>query len=109
MITVSAPNAPNVPAPQVVPYAPSTQPIAFVQISSQRTSGSSRFALIVSLLNAAKEPVSFDRGAIRKMTAGEVTTWLTEAATAGDSFDHDVERRSLPYILSAYGLNGFLT
>jgi hypothetical protein len=109
MITVSAPNAPNVPAPQQVPYAPSTQPVAFVLLSVQRTSGGSRFALIVQLLNENKQQIAFDRSAIRKMTAAEVTTWLSEAATAGDSFDHDIERRSLPYILSAYGLNGFLT
>lgn len=99
-------------------YAPATQPIAgvavFVQgIDSPGANGGapppSLRNLSVTLLNAAGQPIPYDRSQIPAMTAAQIATFESAPAVAGDSFSADFDRRALPYLLAAFGLTGVVS
>jgi len=94
--------------PKVMPYAPATQPIAFVDVMVQRDEAQSRLNVIFFCLDGKKNRINIDQNGIPKpqVTADQVTAFIAQKAQAGDTFDQDISRRALPIVLANLGLTG---
>jgi hypothetical protein len=94
--------------PAVPRYIPQTQAIAFVavQVTSQASPQGPRTHVMITLLDASGVPLAHDRSVIRAMTPEELETFESAPAHAGDSQTQDICRRILPYLKSAYELDG---
>lgn len=94
--------------PVTKPYAPATQSIAYVAIlrQSQASPQGPRLVVQLTLLNAAQQPIPYDKGSIVPMSTDDLAAWVATPATAGDTDTQDMCRRTLPYLLKAFGLTG---
>lgn len=94
--------------PVVMPYAPATQPIAFVNVTLQRDETANRLVLNFFCLDTNKEPISIHTKGIpsQVITPEQFAAFVAMPATAGDTFDQDTSRRALPIVKSNLGLDG---
>jgi hypothetical protein len=111
MITVQDPKTPGVPAPQVVPWAPSTTPVAMVNVVVQRDESTSRTLINLIPLGASGERIPFDPKGVPQaaVTAAQTTAFLAQLSIAGETFDADLCRRALPLVEVCFGLSGYVT
>ncbi len=94
--------------PQVKPYAPAAQPIAFVDCMVQRDEASNRLQLLFTCMDAKKNRINIFQEAIpsQVVTPAQLEAFLAMPAVAGDTFDQDISRRALPIVALNLGLTG---
>ena len=94
--------------PAVMPYAPATQPIAFVDVMVQRDEAQNRLNVIFFCLDGKKQRINIDQSGVPKpqVTADQVAAFVAQAAQAGDTFDQDISRRALSIVKTNLGLTG---
>ncbi len=96
--------------PQVKPYAPAAQPIAFVDCMVQRDEATNRLHLVFTCFDAKKNRISIYQEGIPSqiVTPAQLEAFLAMPAVAGDTFDQDISRRALPIVASNLGLTGIV-
>jgi hypothetical protein len=94
--------------PATVPYAPATQPIAFVDVLVQRDELTNRLNLVFACLDAKKNRISIDQNGIPQpaVTPAQLEAFVAAKAQAGDTLDQDLSRRALPIVAKNLGLTG---
>jgi hypothetical protein len=94
--------------PVAKPYAPSTQPIAFVGVFVQSRSdpNGNQVRLTVALFDVNKRAIGFDRTQVKPPTATDMAAFAAAPGQAGDTHEQSISRRALSYVSAAYGLNG---
>ncbi len=94
--------------PVVKPYAPATQPIAFVDVLVQRDELTNRLNLVFACLDAKKQRINIDQSGIpsQTVTPAQLDAFVTTKTKAGDTLDQDLSRRALPIVASNLGLKG---
>jgi hypothetical protein len=95
--------------PAVMPYAPSTQPIAFVCPTLMRDEvNANRLVLQFWFLDAKKNRINIDPNGAPSpnISVEQLQAFAAAPAQAGDTFDVDLERRCLPIIQANFGLSG---
>jgi len=90
--------------PAVLAICPATRKIAKLQISVTRNLSSDQIAVRVFPIDTTNQIVAYDRRAVRAMTKTEQLVALAMPAVASDTLDIDLERRLLPYLISAFGV-----
>lgn len=94
--------------PAVMPYAPATQPIAYVDVFVQRQEGGNRLNMMFICLDANKQRIAIDQSHIPgpQVSAEQLATFLSGSAVAGETFDQSISRRALPIVVANLGLTG---
>jgi hypothetical protein len=92
--------------PAVMPYAPATQPIAYVDVFEQRQEGSNRLNIMFMCLDANKNRIAIDQAhvPVPQVSAAQLATFVSTPAVAGDTFDQSISRRALPIVVTNLGL-----
>jgi len=98
----------NIVPPKVMPYAPATQPIAFVDVMVQRDEHSKRINIIFFCLDGKKNRITVDPNGVpqSQITQEQLAAFVAHPATAGDTMDQDISRRALPIVKVNLGLTG---
>jgi hypothetical protein len=98
--------------PATPAYVPSTQSVASVLVMRQDASGPPKaprvgtLGLQIWLFDTKGRVIGFDKSAIPPMTDEQSAAFTSMPANAGDDASTDLARRTLPYLLAAYGLTG---
>ena len=98
----------NIVPPKVMPYAPATQPIAFVDVMVQRDEFSKRINVVFFCLDSKMNRITVDPNGVpqAQITQEQLTAFVEQKANAGDTMDQDISRRALPIVKVNLGLTG---
>jgi hypothetical protein len=98
----------NIVPPKVMPYAPATQPIAFVDVMVQRDELTNRLNVVFFCLDGKKNRISIDQNGVPKsqVSPDQLATFVSQPSKTGDTFDQDISRRALPIVQANLGLAG---
>ena len=94
--------------PVVMPYAPATQPIAFVDVMVQRDELLDRTGLVFICLDAKKNRINVDPNGVpkAKVTPEQLAAFVAAPSAVNDTLDQSISRRALPIVASNLGLKG---
>jgi hypothetical protein len=92
--------------PQVVPYAPSTMPIALVHVHVFIDPDLPMATVNVGLMTAAGARVPIDRKQVAAFDKTMQAAFLAYVESADEPLSVAVQKAALPYLESAYGLVG---
>jgi hypothetical protein len=94
--------------PVVMPYAPATKPIAFVDVLVQRDELLNRTTLVFICLDAKKVRINVDQDGVpqSKITPEQLDAFVSSRSRDGNTLDQEISRRALPIVESNLGLKG---